>query len=257
MYCYALYIRTPDFMDKKHVVLAGVIFSLCFEWSYAGPPFNTDDPQPVDFKHWEYYISSINTKQSGEWTGTSPQFEVNYGLVPNVQIHLLLPINYNYTRNEGTNFGYAYTEVGVKYSFVQESENRPQIGIFPIIEIPTIQNNDFSNNRTQIFFPVWVQKSWDKITTYGGVGYWINPGVNNKNWMFSGWELQYNISSHFTFGGEIYYDTPNTADGKSVTGFSLGGFVNFTEKFHLLYSAGHSITNDGFFSSYVGFLWTI
>jgi hypothetical protein len=242
---------------EKYSALSGVLLLLCFQLSYAGPPFNTDDPQPVDFKHWEYYISSINTFQHNSGAGTIPHFEVNYGLIPNVQAHLLLPLNYDYTRNEGTNFGYAYTEFGLKYRFVQESDGTPQIGVFPIIEIPTINNKEFSNGKAQIYLPVWVQKSWSKITTYGGAGYWINPGTNNKNWIFTGWELQYDISSYFTVGGEIYYHTANTADSKSVTGFNLGGFVNFTEKFHLLFSVGHSLANDSFISSYVGLLWTI
>jgi hypothetical protein len=131
------------------------------------------------------------------------------------------------------------------------------LGVFPIIEIPTIKNKDFSNGKTQIYLPVWAQKSWGKLTTYGGVGYWINPGTNNKNWIFSGWELQYDISLHFTLGGEIYYHTANTSDSKSVTGFNVGGFTNFTEKFHLIYSIGHSLTNNSFVSSYIGLLWTI
>lgn len=242
---------------KRYIVLTGLLILFCTQWSYAGPPFYTDDPQPVDFKHWEYYISSINTMQPGLWTGTLPHFEVNYGLIPNVQVHFLLPMNYDYIRNQGTNFGYAYTEFGMKYRFVQESDNTPQIGVFPIIEIPTIKNNHFSNGKAQIYLPVWAQKSWGKLTTYGGVGYWINPGTNNKNWLFSGWELQYDISKHFTVGGEIYYHTANTIDSKSVTGFNLGGFINVTEKFHLLYSVGHSLTSGTFFSSYVGLLWTI
>jgi hypothetical protein len=242
---------------RKYNVLSGLLFLLFSQQNYAGPPFNTDDPQPVDFKHWEYYISSINTMQPKVWTGTSPHFEINYGLIPNVQVHLLLPMNYEYNRNAGTKFGYANTEFGIKYRFVQESENTPQIGVFPIIEIPTIKNNEFSNGKAQIYLPVWAQKSWGKLTTYGGVGYWINPGTNNKNWLFSGWELQYDISSHFTFGGEIYYHTASAIDSRSVTGFNLGGFINFTEKFHLIYSAGHSITNDTFISYYIGLLWTI
>jgi hypothetical protein len=242
---------------RRYIVLPVILFLLLSQWSYAGPPFITDDPQPVDFKHWEFYISSINTMQSGVWTGTSPHFELNYGLIQNVQVHLLLPMNYSYTRNEHTNLGYANTEFGIKYRFVQESDNAPQIGVFPIIEIPTIKNNDFSNDKAQIYLPVWAQKSWGKLTTYGGVGYWINPGTNNKNWMFSGYELQYDISSHFTFGSEIYYHTADTVDSKSVSGFNLGGFINFTEKFHLIYSVGHSLINDSFISSYIGLLWSI
>lgn len=242
---------------KRSVFFSGILFFLCNQSSYAGPPFNTDDPQPVDFKHWEYYISSINTFQPESWMGTSPHFEVNYGLIPNVQVHLLLPMNFDYSRNGGTNFGYAYTEFGVKYRFVQESKNIPQIGVFPIVEIPTIKNTEFSSGKAQIYLPVWAQKSWGKLTTYGGVGYWINPGPNNKNWIFSGWEIQYDFSRVFTLGGELYYHSVNTTDSKAVTAFNLGGFINFSEKFHILYSVGHSLTNDSFISSYVGLLWTI
>lgn len=30
-----------------------LLFSL---FSYAGPPFNTDDPAPVDYKHWNFML---------------------------------------------------------------------------------------------------------------------------------------------------------------------------------------------------------
>ena len=243
--------------NSRYRVLLALLLLSCVNWSNAGPPFNTDDPQPVDHKHWEFYISSINTYQSKTWTGTSPHFEVNYGLIPNVQVHLLLPINYSYARDEGAEFGYAYTEFGVKYRFIQETEEMPQVGIFPIIEIPTIKNNEFSNGKAQIFLPVWAQKTWGKLTTYGGGGYWFNPGANNKNWIFTGWEIQYDISPIVTLGGELYYHSATTIDSKSAIGFNAGGYINFTEKFHLLYSIGHSLKSDRFFSSYIGLQWTI
>lgn len=91
--------------NKRTIVLSGLLLFLFIQRNYAGPPFITDDPKPVDYKHWEYYISSINTFQPRVWTGTSPHFEVNYGLIHNVQVHLILPMNYDYTRNGGTNFG--------------------------------------------------------------------------------------------------------------------------------------------------------
>jgi hypothetical protein len=242
---------------RKFPCITGSLLFISQILCYAGPPFSTDDPIPVDYKHWEYYISTINTIQTHNWTGTSPHFEVNYGPIPNVQLHLLLPMNYNYIRNEGLTFGYADTEFGFKYRFVQETENLPQIGIFPIIEIPTIKNNTFGNGKAQIYLPLWIQKSWGDLTTYGGAGYWMNPGANNKNWLFSGWEVQYDFSSLITLGGEVYYHTADTTDGKSLTAFNLGGFINFTEKFHLIFSVGHSITNENSFNSYIGVLWTI
>ena len=47
-------------VNKKNPILIFILNLLCFQLSYAGPPFFTDDPQPVDFKHWEFYISSVN-----------------------------------------------------------------------------------------------------------------------------------------------------------------------------------------------------
>ncbi len=237
-----------------------IIFSLLFfnaQINFAGPPFDTDDPEPVEFKHWEYYISSINNYQAHVWSGTAPHFETNYGVIPNVQIHLLMPFNYNSPVHQRADFGYADTEFGIKFRFVQETDNTPMIGTFPQIEIPTIKNSEFSNGKPKIFLPVWLQKSWGNWQTYGGTGYWINPGSGNKNWIFSGWELQYNISPILMIGGELYYHTADVKGGKSGSGFNLGGSINPSEKFHFIFSLGRTFTNDNAYTSYLGLLWTI
>ena len=226
---------------------------------FAGPPFLTDDPDSVQFKHWEYYISSQNTfsHSTHTSTGTLPHFEVNYGLVPNIQVHLIMPLNYSYSASRYDAYGYANTELGVKYRFVKESANCPEIGTFPILEIPTINNSTLSNGKTQLFIPVWVQKSWDKLTSYGGGGYWINPGTGNKNWVFVGWQAQYEFSKTLSLGSEVYYHTADAKDSASSSGFNLGGFLNFSEKFHFIFSVGHSITNQNYSTVYAGFLLTI
>jgi len=234
-----------------------ILYSLHIQLSDAGPPFFTDDPQPVDFKHWEFYISSVNILHPDNWSGTSPHIEMNYGLIRDLQVHLLLPMNYNYIPHYRTDFGYGNTEFGVKYCFIHETENSPQVGIFPILEIPTIKNSEFSTGKTQVFLPVWAQKSWGKLTTYGGVGYCINPGVTNKNWIFTGAEIQYELSPWFMLGGELYYHSADADGSKSVTAFSIGGSINFSQRFHFIFSTGHSLINDHFLSSYIGLLLTI
>jgi hypothetical protein len=241
-------------MHKKIVLLSIFLFAVIFN-IIAGPPFATDDPEPVDLRHWEFYIASIHLYQDGAYVGTLPHFEVNYGAVKNLQIHLILPFNYLYTDN--MKYGYANTEIGIKYRFVQESDNIPQIGTFPIIEIPTIKNQQFSDGNIQVYFPVWLQKSWGKLTSYGGGGYWINPGTGNKNWIFTGWEAQYDFSEKVTLGGELYYQTADAADSKSSMAFNIGGIVNFSSKFHFLFSLGHSILNNNFTTAYFGVQWTI
>lgn len=243
--------------SKKYFFLSIILILIIIGSVSAGPPFGTDDPEPVDFKHWEYYISSINNYQGKEWSGTAPHLEFNYGLVPNVQVHLLLPLNYSYTRHMGADFGYADTEFGFKFRFVQETESCPQIGIFPLIEIPTVKNSEFSDRKAKVYLPVWFQKSRGKLTTYGGGGYWLNPGSGNKNWIFTGWEVQYDFSKVITLGGEIFFHTADSKNSQSSAGFNIGGFLNPSEKTHILFSFGHTLTKDNAFTSYLGIQWTI
>lgn len=223
----------------------------------GGPPFLTDDPEPVEPRHWEYYISSINLYQPGIITGTLPHFEVNYGPFRNIQFHVILPFNFDYTGQHVFHEGYGDTELGIKYRFIQENDHLPQVGTFPMVEVPTIQNREFTNGKVKVFIPVWLQKSWGRFTTYGGAGYWVNPGTGNKNWTFAGWEAQYDFTKKVTLGGELYYQTAASEGGHSSSGFNLGGLITLSEKMHFIFSAGHSISGSVFFTSYAGLLFTI
>jgi hypothetical protein len=60
--------------------------------AFAGPPYITDDPEPVEYQHWEVYFASIFAKQPDAWTSTAPHLEVNYGPIPNVQLHIIAPL---------------------------------------------------------------------------------------------------------------------------------------------------------------------
>ena len=53
----------------------------------AGPPYVTDDPEPVEYHHWEVYLASQLAHEPGAWSGTAPHIEVNYGALPNLQLH--------------------------------------------------------------------------------------------------------------------------------------------------------------------------
>ena len=59
--------------------------------TFAGPPFLTDDPEPVPFKHWEFYLFSTVDATRKSTNGTGPAFEFNVGALPNLQVHLVFP----------------------------------------------------------------------------------------------------------------------------------------------------------------------
>ena len=222
----------------------------------AGPPFNTDDPEPVDYLHWEFYVASAYQYGTNTFDGTLPHVEVNYGPVKNIQIHLLTGMGYAKDNSE-KQYGYMTAELGAKYRFINTKDGF-QAGTFPLVELPTTNKMNLVGNRNlQVFIPIWLQKSWGKFTTYGGSGYWINPGSDNKNWIFTGWEAQYDFSNVLTLGGEIFYQTADTRDGTSDVAFKAGGFVNINDENHILFSFGKSLKTNDNFSGYIGYQLTI
>jgi hypothetical protein len=212
----------------------------------AGPPFRTDDPEPVEKGHGEFYLLSYATRANGGTSGVLPAIEMNYGPVEDVHLHVLLPIAFDSPSGGKTQRGYGDTELGVKYRFVHEDEEgwRPMIGTFPIVVLPTGNDNKgLGGGHTMTFLPIWLQKSFGSWTTYGGGGYWTNPGTGNKNFWFTGWLLQRKINDSLTLGGEVFHETADTVGGRGNSGYNLGGVYNFTEHDHFLFSAGKGFQN--------------
>jgi hypothetical protein len=235
--------------------LAGVlVFVLCNGRGFAGPPFVTDDPDTTDYKHWEIDFFSTYSHANGADFAIAPALEVDYGVLPDVQLHIVAPLAYDRQPGGSAQWGYGDTELGVKYRFFRETETLPEIGIFPLVEAPTGDSGrGLGNGQTQIFLPVWLQKSWGDWTTYGGGGFWYNPGVDQKNYFRMGWLLQRNIGKYFTLAGEVFHETPASQGGNGHTAFNLGGYINFTDVHHILFSAGRDIDGPNHFSCYLGY----
>ena len=228
----------------------------------AGPPFRTDDPEPVEYQHWEIYTFSQATHIRGDTAGILPGLDMNYGILPEMHFHVTTPFMFDKVSGSDTQSGYGETEIGMKCRLIKEDENgcRPQIAIYPALELPTgDKDKGFSTGREREFLPVWAQKSYGLWTTYGGAGYWINRGEDNKDYWFFGWMLMRKITDKFSLGGEIFYQTTDTIDGTSSTGFNLGGIYDLTENHHFLFSAGRGLqhaTTTNEFSYYAAYQLT-
>jgi len=223
----------------------------------CGPPFFTDDPEPVEFGHWEFYLASQYLRSDQGRSGTAPHAEINCGAAPGLQLHLLAPVAFAHPAGGPLARGYGDTELGAKYRFLHETARRPQAGVFALAELPTGDaDRGLGGGKTRVFLPVWLQKSWGPWTSYGGAGYWLNPGAGNRNWGYAGWLLQRDLSTRLTLGGELFHRTPDTAGGRGATGFSAGGQVNFTAARHLLFSAGRDFSGPDKFTAYLGLQWT-
>jgi len=231
--------------QHREIRLWVLLVALFFCWStpaMAGPPYATDDPEPVEFRHWEIYVASQASRTPNGWSGTLPFLDVNYGAFPNVHLHLMVPFAFVRPRHEPRQYGYGDTELGAKVRFIQETAWVPQIATFPTIELPSgNEDRGLGAGHVQTFLPLWLQKSAGPWTTYGGGGYWVNPGEGHRDWWFVGWQVQRRLLSNVTIGTELYYTTAQEDTGASELRSNVGCVIDLNENHHLLISAGRGL----------------
>jgi Putative MetA-pathway of phenol degradation len=266
MFCHIVYIVDKDNLHPISLrcprlteVLAAIvcILTIGVGSSWAGPPFVTDDPEPVEYQHGEFYLATQYAKDRDVTSGTAPHFEFNYGVKPDVMVHLITPFAFAGQEGQSLEYGYGDTEVGIKYRFLNKQDFRFMVGTFPLVELPTGDSDKgLGAGQTRFFMPLWLQKGWGAWQSYGGGGYWRNPGPGNKDYWFFGWQVQRDLSKELTLGAELFYNTKTSEDGKSRTGFNAGVMVNFTDDHHLLFSVGRDISGENNFSSYLAYQYT-
>lgn len=228
----------------------------------AGPPFMTDDPEPLETGHSEaYFFSTYDRGPDGSRQTLLPAFEYNYSPVEDVHLHAVLPFA-NVYPSDGSDIehGLGDMEVGVKYRFVHETDSNPQIGIFPMLELPTGNaDRGLGNGRTWWTFPVWIQKSFGDWTTYGGVGRAFNHEPGMRNYSFAGWLLQRKITDSLILGGEIFTQGATADDGEHATFANVGGYYNDIKvcgDCSLLFRVGHSTVGESHREAYMGLYWS-
>jgi hypothetical protein len=223
----------------------------------GGPPFLTDDPEPLDYKHWEAYMFTLGDRAGSQYTVEGPAVEVNYGALPETQLHLIVPMTTVGGGGVPTASGPGDMEFGIKYRFVHETNGWPQIGIFPFIELPTGDaSRGLGNGRTWFQLPVWMQKSWGPWMTDVGGGVALNSAPGERNHPYGGWLLQRSFGEHLSVGGELFAQGQDTDHDQGFAALNFGGSYNVNEHFSLLFSGGHSVAGDNHTLWYFGLYWT-
>ena len=147
--------------------------------------------------------------------------------------------------------------MGCKLRLLDESDASPQIGVFPMVELPTGDAaRGLGNGHVWFRIPLWVQKSWGPWTTYGGGGWVVNRAAGQRDHAFAGWLLQRGFGKRLTLGGEVFAQGADTPGGDGSTFADLGGFLNFTPGCSLLFSAGRTLAGGRHTIAYLGLYWT-
>ncbi|MDQ2948287.1 MAG: transporter [Acidobacteriota bacterium] len=225
----------------------------------AGPPFQTDDPEPIGYKNYEFYTFGTVSHFPGETDTQAPAFEFNWGALPNTHLHIIAPLA-SYIPENGTKaVGVGDIELGIKYRFVQETKSMPQIGTFTMFEIPSGNSKKgLGVGKTWYKLPLWAQKSFGPWTTYGGGGEVVIPAKGYRNYPFAGGLVQRELNKKIALATEVFYHGQVTNDTRYSTMLDLGGYYKFrgNDSFQMLFCYGHSIAGQAEKYGYLGLYWT-
>jgi hypothetical protein len=142
------------------IVAVATVVLLAPATGHAGPPYVTDDPEPVEFRHWEFYLATQHSITRAAASGTAPHIEANYGALPGLQIHLIAPLVYAHPSDGPTFYGAGDVELGAKFRFIDENQWMPMVGTFPMFELPVgSESKGLGTGHLHVLIPLWLQKS--------------------------------------------------------------------------------------------------
>jgi len=232
----------------------------------AGPPFQTDDPTPVDLGHYEFYVFGTADGTPVEYDSTGPAFEFNWGAIPNIQLHAILPFGAAVPTNNpvyapnGTGpsaFGLTDMELGVKYVFIKQTPHRPQIGSFTMFEMPTGNSNKgLGVGKVWYKLPLWAEKEFRSWSLVGGLGYAVVPQTGYRDYLYGGYLVKKVVNERLELSAEVFSHAKEgvaTAQTQASTLIDAGGYYHFkTPGLQLLFAYGHSVAGQTENYGYLG-----
>jgi len=235
-------------------------------WGQAGPPFQTDDPTPVELGHYEAYIFGGMDGTPVELDTTGPAFEFNWGAIPNIQLHAILPFGAVVPSNKAvyapsgagpSAFGLGDMELGVKYGFLHQTKHRPQIGSFTMFEIPTgSYASGLGVGRVWYKLPLWAEKEFGPWSLCGGMGYAVVPQTDYRNYLYGGFLVKREFSERLEMSAEVFSHAREglaAAQTQASTMIDAGGYYHFhSPGLQLLFAYGHSIAGQTENYAYLG-----
>lgn len=219
----------------------------------AGPPFLTDDADPVDYRHYEVIpFYSMDRAADGD-TITGPAMDFNYGIRPEVQLNIEGGFAHALPASGASAYGLGDTRLAVKWRLLDESGDRPELAIYPAVIFPTGNaRRGLGNGQASYQFPVWIEKNWGPWTSYGGAGYSLDRAPGAKDSFFGGWLLQRRLSDELYLGSEIYSQGAEAAGAVGFTALNLGGGYTLKPGMDFIFTAGHSIAGASHALAYLG-----
>lgn len=205
------------------MIRRGLAAALACAALHAGPPYLTDDPEPVDLHHWEVYLFTAGQWLDGARAGAGPALEANYGPFADTQLQVQLPVAFAGDPDGGRHRGPGDAQVGFKVRLLHETDRLPQVAVYPQVQAPTGRADEgLGAGHWRVFLPVWVQKRLGAWSTCAGGGWWRNPGAGQRDYAQWGWLVQRELGEATSAGAEIFHQDPAAAGAPALTAWNVG-----------------------------------
>jgi hypothetical protein len=232
----------PERVVRVRAVLAVLALGACGA-VIAGPPFLTDDPEPVDRHHAEVNLIAQQTDAFGGRAGSATG-EVNLGCAAETQCHVAVPIAFDHADGGSSQAGLGDIEFGVKYRFLDHPDDGWSAAVYPTLDLPTGNaDRGLGNGRAQLLLPLWVQRAVGAWTLDAGIARLINRAPDAHDSWFAGVLAQRSFGDGLSVGAEVFRRTSMAIGEPSATGFNVGAIVSVAPHQNLLVSAGRGLTH--------------
>lgn len=221
--------------------LAFLALAIASASAVAGPPFLTDDPEPVDRDHAEVNLIGQRvrtaTGRAGSVTG-----EVNIGCAAETQCHFAVPVAFDHPAGGRSRAGLGDIEVGLKYRFFDLADEGWSAAVYPTLALATGDaGRGLGNGHAQLLLPLWMQRSFGPWSLDAGIGRLFNRAPGARDSWFAGMLAQRSFGDGFILGAELYRRTSSVEDQPAMAGFNVGAVVNVAAHQNLLVSAGRGL----------------
>ena len=208
----------------------------------AGPPFLTDDPDPVDRHHAEinaiYQAVRTSDGRVGVLSG-----EVNQGCAHEIQCHVAVPMAMDRPDGGPLRTGLGDVEFGAKFRFLHDDSSVWSAAIYPTVSLPTgDESRGLGNGRAQLLLPVWVQRIAGPWNFDAGVAWLANPARDARNSWFAGLLAQRSFGDRLKLGAEVFRRSSMAQGVPASCGFNIGAIASVLPHHNLLVSAGRGVS---------------
>src|SRR5262249_50351618 len=146
---------------------------------------------PTDRGQYEIYaFGAGSTARDGSDGAAGIDF--NYGAATDLQLTAVVPFAWNAPDDANTQRDLGNIQLAAKYRFLHQEDGGVDVAFFPRVFLPAGSSN-VGDRHTQWLLPIWIGRTADRWSTFGGGGCVIDRGNDARDFCLWGWAATFDL----------------------------------------------------------------